>query len=67
MKTHLNTQRTSLVNWLVSLLVGLLSNPQRVRFVVTLAVVCLLVAALLIPALTAVADGLPGGGSFSPF
>ncbi len=62
----MKTQLTSLLHWLVSLLFGLLSDPLRLRLIVTVVVVCLMVAALLIPALTAVADGLPGGGSHSP-
>ena len=61
----MKTQLTSILRWLMNLLVAVLSDPQRIRFVVTLVVVCLMLEALLVPALTATADGISGGGSHS--
>ncbi len=58
--------RTDMKTQLTSTLYGLLSDPVRIRLVLTVLVVCLMVVALLIPAVPAVADGLSGGGSFSP-
>ncbi len=61
----MKTQLASFLRWLLSLLYGVLSDPMRIRLIVTCVVVCLFIAALLIPALTATADGLSGGGSHS--
>ncbi len=59
----MKTQLTSMLRWFVSVLYGLLSDPQRVRLALTVVVLCLFVAALLVPTLATLADGLPGGGS----
>ncbi len=57
----MNAQLVSFLRQFVSLIATWLSDPQRVRFVLTLVVVCLILTALLIPALTVVANPIPGG------
>ena len=58
MKTQLN----SFVRWLIAALYSLLSNPQRVRLVVTAIIVCVVVAAILVPSLAIVGAGTSTGG-----
>ena len=48
---------------LVSFVYSLLSNPQTIRLVVIVVAICLVLAALAIPALTTFASGLSGSGS----
>ena len=49
-------------NQLVSFIYSLLSNPQRVRLIVIVIAICLLLAALSIPTLATLANGMSGGG-----
>ncbi len=53
----MKTQLTTFARWLIS-------DPQRICVAVTLLVFCLILIALLLPSVTTLADGLPGGGSF---
>lgn len=57
-----NTQLTSALRRLFAFVYGLLSNPQTVRLAIVLIVVGLALAALAVPALSALASGLPPGG-----
>ncbi len=59
----MKTQLLSVLRWFVSVIFGWLSDPQRVRLVLTVVVVCLALAALLVPALTATAGAWAPGGS----
>ncbi len=61
----MKTQLLSFIRWLINVVSGWLSDPQHVRLALTIGVVCLIVAALLVPALITHADGLPSGGGFS--
>jgi hypothetical protein len=56
------TQLTSAIRHLFTFVYALLSNPQTVRVAVTIIVVCFALAALCVPVLSALADGLSGGG-----
>ena len=47
---------------LVSFIYSLLSNPQHVRLIVIVIAICLLLAALSIPTLATLANGMSGGG-----
>ncbi len=58
----MNTQLLSFLRTFVSVLFGWLSDPQHVRLVLTVVAVCLMLAALLIPVMTATANPIPGGG-----
>ncbi len=60
----MKTQLTTILRWLISMVYGLLSDPLRLRVTLTIVVLCLALAALLLPAMTTLADGLSGGGSF---
>ncbi len=62
----MKTQFASFVRWFASVLYGLLSDPQQVRLTLTIIIVCFVLLTLFVPALTALADGLSGGGSSSP-
>ncbi len=55
-------QLASFVNWLFAFVYGLLSNPRRLRVVLTVVVVCLALLVLLVPSLTTSADALSGSG-----
>ena len=55
-------QFVSFYYWLLAVVHALLSNPQRVRLVLTVVVVCLVLAALLVPTLTTLADHIGGTG-----
>jgi hypothetical protein len=60
-----DTMQTQLISALRRLFVfvyGLFSNPQMVRLVVVVIVVGLALATLAVPALSALADGIAGGG-----
>jgi hypothetical protein len=48
---------------LVSFIYSLLSNPQYIRLVVFVIALCVVLAALAIPALTTFANPISGGGS----
>ena len=58
----MNTQLTSALRRLFSAAYILFSNPQTVRLAILVIVVCFALATLCIPALSALANGLPGGG-----
>ncbi len=53
--------KSLLVSWLCRGLYALLSNPQRVRFVVTTLALIFLLAALVLPSLATLADPISGG------
>ena len=55
----MKTQLSSAIRDLSISVYGLLSNPQAIRIVLIVLVVCFALAALIVPAL---ASGLPGGG-----
>ena len=61
----MKNQLTSVIRDLFTSVYGLLSNPQAVRLVLIILVVCFALAALCVPALSALASGLPGGGGSS--
>ncbi len=53
--------KTQLIAFYQSLCSVLLSNPQRVRFVVTAIALIFLLAALVLPSLATLADPISGG------
>jgi hypothetical protein len=55
-------QLTSLINWLLAAIYGLLSNPRRLRLALTVLVVAVALLVLLVPSLTTFADNMAGGG-----
>ena len=57
----MTTQFMSFVHFLFAAIYGLLSNPQAIRRIALVVVVCLIVAALIVPSVTTLAGGLPGG------
>jgi hypothetical protein len=59
MKTRLNAFFASLLSFFYTCL----SNPQRVRFIVTVLVIVIILAALLVPTAKTLADFIGGGGS----
>ncbi len=58
----MKNQIASFIYWLFAFVYGLLSNPRRIRLAVTIVVVCLVLAVLLVPSLTTLADALSGSG-----
>ena len=58
----MNNQLSSALRRLFSAAYVLFSNPQTVRLAILVVVVCFALAALCVPALSALASGLPGGG-----
>jgi hypothetical protein len=61
----MKTQLSSFARRLIAFVVSFLSNPQRVRLVVSVIVVALALAVLIIPALTTYAAPTSGGGGFA--
>ena len=61
----MKTQLSSFARRLFGFVCSFLSNPQRVRLVVTVLVVVLALALLVAPALTAYAGPTSGGGGFA--
>ena len=61
----MNTQLTSALRRLFSAAYVLFSNPQTVRLAIVIILVCFALATLCVPALSALANGLPGGGGSS--
>ncbi len=59
----MKTQLVSFINWLVSVLHSLLSDPQRVRLVLTVIALVVVLAALVVPSLTTLADHMGGSGN----
>ena len=57
----MKTQLASLINWVLKVIRAVVADPQRVRLVVTVIVVCLVLVALFVPAMTTLAGGLSGG------
>ncbi len=57
----MKNQLASFIHWLFAFVYGLLSN-RRIRLALTIVVVCLVLAVLLIPSLTTLADALSGSG-----
>jgi hypothetical protein len=55
-------QLTSLINWLLAVVYGLLSNPRHLRLALTVLVVVFALLVLLVPSLTTFADNLSGSG-----
>ena len=61
----MKTQLSSFARRLFVFVCSFLSNPQRVRLVVTAIIVALALALLVAPALTAMAGPISGGGGFA--
>ncbi|MHB8628028.1 MAG: hypothetical protein ACYDEO_17710 [Aggregatilineales bacterium] len=61
----MKNQLTSIIRDLFTSVYGLFSNPQAVRLVLIILVVCFALAALCVPAVSALASGLPTGGGSS--
>jgi len=57
----MKTQLDSFIRWLLAVVYSFLSNPRQVRLVVTVIVICLVLAALLVPTLVTFADHQGGG------
>ncbi len=59
----MKTQLMSFIRWFVGVIFGLLSDSRRVRLALTVIVFCLILSAVLIPALSASASGFATGGT----
>ncbi len=57
----MKNQLISFIRSFVAALSSLISNPQRLRLVVTAIILCLVVVALFAPSLAIVADNISGG------
>ncbi len=59
----MKNQLVSFINWLLTALHFLLLDPQRVRLVLTVIALVVVLAALVVPSLTILADHMGGSGN----